>query len=178
MRLFISITPPPDITHELIRIQEQVQHKELFQATYTKPKNLHCTVSFLGNIAKHNYNALLHLFKTIEYNTFTVTLANLQLHQEHNSVRAVLLVTVISPELARLAHTLAVQFNQTPRPFLGHITLARVKQLLKSPASVTTALSTINVLTLAWYVTHIELQQSILNQKGPVYTKLASVTLR
>lgn len=177
MRLFISITPAPDIVHELIRIQKQIQQTQIFDATYVKPENFHATLLFFGTVAQTKLDHLIHMLNTVQYNQFTITLSRVELYQDHDNKHAVLWVTLDSPELAQLADKLAHVFGRTTRPFIGHITLARIKKLRVSPGVVRTVISQLTRVSLSWTATSIELQQSVLTAQGPTYTLLARTSL-
>lgn len=130
MRLFIGIGLPPTLSESLTRAAHTLIAPEpQSRVTWTRPENLHLTLSFLGQVDPARLNSIEQALATIRTNAL-----HLHLDGVGTFPNAGILYAQIKPSTALL--NLAEQvfrsledcgFPREQRPYTPHITLARSK---------------------------------------------------
>jgi len=133
MRLFIGIALPPSLSallakaaHTLIATEGQQRPR----ITWTRPENMHVTLSFLGQVDPSRLDQIQHALATIH-----APQLKLQLNGVGSFPKSGILHTQIkpSPSLLNLAEQVfqsmeTCGFPRERRPYTPHITLARSKE--------------------------------------------------
>jgi RNA 2',3'-cyclic 3'-phosphodiesterase len=174
MRLFISINPTEEIKTYLVQVQKELQAKELLQAVYVLPDQLHITLVFLGNTEALYLPEIIKKLSQIQEAPFNLTLNNLEINSWHHP--RVLWLTVSAPELAQLVEKIETALELAPkhkREFKGHITIARVKQLCNKQA-LHNFIASNQVPNLNWTVDSFSLVESLTLPQGALYTTIAT----
>ena len=133
MRLFIGIALPPSLSallakaaHTLVAAEGQPRPR----ITWTRPENMHVTLSFLGQVDPSRLDQIQHALATIH-----APQLKLQLNGVGSFPKSGILHTQIkpSPSLLNLAEQVFQSmeicgFPRERRPYTPHITLARSKE--------------------------------------------------
>lgn len=186
MRLFWAINLPPAIKSRLAGLQNELKSIPC-DAKWVEEKNLHFTVKFLGNV---DVSLITQLVSKVGAaldgcQPFFLELGGTGVFPNFKSPRV--FWVGLKGEIDRLmqiqqkteeAH-LSLGFPPEKQKFTPHLTLAR----LRSQRGIADLKQKINiledkVLSLGHFkVTSIDLMQSELTKKGPIYTPVAQVKL-
>ncbi|OGT07759.1 MAG: 2'-5' RNA ligase [Gammaproteobacteria bacterium GWE2_37_16] len=137
-RTFIAITLSYSLQKEITKIIAQLKKEPLYHSIrWTKPKNLHLTLRFLGDITQDQLAKIsLELFSCLsKLRSFTLQFDTLIPFPDTHSPIALVLKPVTSNELNNLAHIIdncVLQYgvSSEKRAFHPHLTLARIKHKL------------------------------------------------
>lgn len=164
--MFLAVTPPP----EVIDIISDLPTRPLRGVRYTKRKQWHITLRFLGDCERHQALAALG---SLHAPAAAITLGP-DVSMLGNRV-------VIIPAMGLDATAAAVDDaygdigEATDREFFGHLTLARLKgRPLRDPSMVSVLGSPIST---TWQVDTIDLWKSEVKPEGAVHTLVASQEL-
>ena len=165
-RMFLAITPPPEVIDAIADLPT----KPLRGVRYTKRKQWHITLRFLGDCERHEALGALAGF---EGTGTTVTLG------PEVGLLGTRVVVVPADGLDALAEQVDTAFGHvgepTDREFSGHLTIARLKgRPLKDPTLVSVLGAPIST---TWPVDTIDLWKSEVTQDGAVHTLVATQTL-
>jgi RNA 2',3'-cyclic 3'-phosphodiesterase len=165
MRYFIALELPEAIKQEICSVQKQLKILDLFRGTYVAADNLHVTLLFLGSLEEPEKEAVIQKMSLITTPPFTLQL----LSAEVPSWRPprVLWVATHTEDLTTLfteISTLVPEYTEK-RPYKGHITLARIRNI-EDPQPLKHALSSLEIHPLSWQVTSVSLFQSHTPQTG------------
>jgi 2'-5' RNA ligase len=171
MRLFVAVTPPPAVV-DLLR---SVPRPQVDRVRWTTPEQWHVTLRFLGEVP--------------EPGPVAESLAAVPGHVDAGGVavhigpalawfagRRILQVPVAGLDgLAAAVRTMTARWGAPldDAPFVGHITLARVRGRGRGPAHL--AAGSIDA---SWRADAVELMSSTLAPDGSRYTTEARVPLR
>ncbi|MFC2023989.1 RNA 2',3'-cyclic phosphodiesterase [Chloroflexota bacterium] len=187
IRGFIAIELPPEITLKLGQLQAQMKAGEQPWVKWVKPKGIHLTLKFLGNMAAANTAAVTRAIKeaTAGINPFPLEVKDLGVFPNPKRVQVAWVgingeVAKLNQIKARLDANLApLGFTPEARPFTPHLTLAR----LKIHASPEQRQNFGRLITASHFeageimVDAVSLMQSQLTPDGAIYTQLSSVRL-
>lgn len=180
MRLFISVPIDENIQHELEFLQNQVKKTNLVYATYPNSNNLHITLNFLGNRTESYLQDIIENLEKISFEVFFVTLEKIELVK--SKYHWLIWVSVKSDKLIELAQKICSylsKFSSQPQyNFSPHITIARVKKILKNSGLLTATIKSLKIRPLVWKIDKFELVESILNSTGPIYKIIHSFKLK
>lgn len=128
-RMFVAITPPP----EIVDIVSDLPTKAVRGVRYTRRKQWHISVRFLGDVARHD---ALDAFSNVAASAAAVTLG------PQVALLGTRIVMVPVAGLDALAEVVDSCFSDVgearQHPFAAHLTLARLKgRPLKDPSLVT-----------------------------------------
>ena len=186
LRLFWAINLPVSIRARLAEVQGKLK-KVPCDVKWVEEENLHLTMKFLGNVEVSQLSGLVEAVKDALGHTpsFALSLGGLGFFPD--ALRPRVLWAGLHGDLGRLrqiheqltkAH-LSLGFPDEKRSFSPHLTLAR----LHSSREIKSLVSRVNELgQVIGQLGHLEVQsvdlmQSELNRRGPVYTLLAEVKL-
>jgi len=165
-RMFLAVTPPP----EVIDIISDLPTRALRGVRYTKRKQWHITMRFLGDCERHH---ALNALETLQAPAADVTLGP--------DVTLLGNRVVMIPAIGLDATAAAVDDaygdigEATDRDFVGHLTLARLKgRPLRVPSMVSVLGAPISA---TWHVDTIDLWKSEVTQEGAVHTLVATQQL-
>jgi len=191
-RLFIAINLAPELEKQLGYLLDQLRD---FPYLKTADKNqLHLTLAFFGDIDEDKIPIIADILNKLSQETTGIILEPLppelispphhspSLHSQlntHNSqlspFRGIWLAIKPNPALEQLANNLRAQLNSAefapdPKPFNGHITLARSKTDRLSPELQQWLSDRANTNFPASPVSKVILYSSQLTPTGPVHT--------
>lgn len=176
IRAFIAVELTPDVQDILAVVQAQLK-KSGADIKWVRPKNIHLTLKFLGNIPSENitriYDAMRDTVK--EQHPFSITLTHIGAFPKIERPKVVWIgaeenqsdIRQISTSLEeRLA---SLNFKKEERDFKAHITIGRVRSSLNRHHLIK-ALKTFRLEhAIIQHVDHITLFKSTLTPKGPIY---------
>jgi len=184
MRVFISIDINNDLKQKLSETQYQLTSLNC-DIKWVEKENLHFTLKFIGEINEIELrNIKLVLRKLlIDKLTFTISIENLGTFPEKQSPRIIwagvnkgkdqlcFLSKIINDELEKIG------IKREAREFIPHLTLGRIR----SKYNIDKLTTKINEISNSYFgesvVNKIILMQSILTQKGPIYTSIEEYNL-
>ena len=175
LRLFIAVDMPPAVKEEVLRIQNYVKKKELLKGKFTAPDQIHITLKFLGDVPAELLPKIDGALKTIYLNTMKAQLGSLDLFSSGKIIK-ILFLNVVCPELSMLAkeieERLGQWFEPERRPFVSHVTLARIKGV-EDRERLAREINHCVVNPLSFEIDQFVLKQSVLLPEGPIYTDIA-----
>ncbi len=181
-RIFIAINLPDQIKKRLLNFQRDWA---ALPVRWTKEKNLHITLAFLGYVDNQELLEICQLTRQVveRYQSFEINLKRIYLGPPNKPARMIWLEGEENLSLARLKDDLektlfksSTSYFNHGHPFRVHITLARIRprewRQLPSKPSVEKEVS------LAFSVNSVEVMESYLTKKGPDYSRLESILLK
>jgi 2'-5' RNA ligase len=135
MRLFIGIGLPPTLSEALSQAARTLIAQPKQNITFTRPENMHVTISFLGQVDPSRLN-------NIQQSLADLNAAPLSLHLDGVGTfpNAGILFAAIkpTPSLLNFAEHVTQSmescgFPREQRPYHPHITLARIKARINLP---------------------------------------------
>lgn len=173
MRTFISIKLPPKI---LIKVKEIQDSLPEFSGKKTEIKNLHLTLKFLGEISSEKLEEVKAKLQEIDFFNFEAELKEVGFFDNPNN--GIVWVSLSNCEnLQRKIDALLENLFARERRFMGHITIARVKEV-KDKRSFIENLKKIKVPKLFFIVDKFYLIESQLNKEGPDYITIENYSLK
>lgn len=162
-RMFLAISPPPEVIDAI----SDLPTKALRGVRYTKRKQWHLTLRFLGDCERHE---ALNALESLEAPAVTITLGS---QVELLGTRVVIVpADGVDPVAAAVDETFAGVGEPTEREFFGHLTIARLKgRPLRDPSMVSVLGAPIST---TWHADTIDLWKSEVTQEGAVHTLVAS----
>lgn len=134
-RVFCAIDLPPDLKQKLADHIDQLKRTTDVNSGWTRPKNIHLTIKFLGNISPSGVaklsEAASRAVKSVR--SFKLSAAHCGVFPTHGSPRVLWIgITDSSGDLGRLHARLdeeceAAGFPKETRAFHPHLTLARIR---------------------------------------------------
>ncbi len=186
LRLFWAVNLPAETKKKLSGIQLKLKNISC-DAKWVEEENLHFTMKFLGNVEVSAVPALVDAVKAALAGVPAFTIRPLGMGFFSGAARPRVLWVGLQGEMGRLqkiyeqinrAH-LPLGFPQEKRPFSPHLTLAR----LRSGKGSETLVMKVNEMSPdieqigSLKIRSVDLMQSELNRRGPIYTPLAKVEL-
>ncbi|HLN04724.1 MAG TPA: RNA 2',3'-cyclic phosphodiesterase [Acidimicrobiales bacterium] len=174
MRLFVAVSPP----EEVLALVEALPRPNLAKLRWTTPAQWHVTLRFLGEVEDPGpvVEALRGVPAALHDAGVEVVEAELGPAVAWFTGRRILQVPVSGTEvLADPIITATSKWGDPPEhgPFVGHLTLARVRGSAKGPANLAGT-----PIRAAWRVDGFVLVSSTLGPGGAHYETLESVPLR
>jgi RNA 2',3'-cyclic 3'-phosphodiesterase len=179
-RAFLAIDLPETTKKELEKLIVVLKKKlNTPKIKWVNPKNLHLTLKFLGDINEkqkeclaQNAPKLLHAFLP-----FQINFSTLKLFPSLNHPRVIALFPFAHDQLLKIALTLEnlafqIGIAKEKRPFLPHLTLARISNEKFFP------LPKVPLPNLSFLVDQIKLFKSELHPESSIYTELFSFKLK
>ena len=172
MRCFIGIDLPFEAIKKIQKIQKKLEPN--FAGRLTSSENLHLTLKFLGKIEDSVINDVKKRLFSIMHPPFESTLKDVGIFSQ--KFIKIIWVKVSDVPLQPLVDNCLNEIFELENRFMGHITIARVKNL----ADKTSFLQLINVTTVnevSFMVKDFCLKESILTSDGPVYKDIVRYKL-
>lgn len=159
MRTFLALEIPPNIKLKMAAIQKGLQQEKII-GRWTKLENLHLTLVFFGNL-KPDFQKI----KKIKPVDFKLQFLKLEAFPSIKKAKIIYLkLDGDLPELERIRN----QFIEEKRPFVAHLTLAR----LKKPQNLGQVFTQIKIPKIKFTANQISLFSSTLTPSGPIYKKI------
>ncbi|MDP8260609.1 MAG: RNA 2',3'-cyclic phosphodiesterase [Candidatus Gygaella obscura] len=182
MRSFIAI----ELDKKTIAVIKEIQ-KELKKSCNSlkliKPKNIHITLKFLGDINEKQYLKIKSILSSTakEFSWFKLNISKIGCFPNYNSARIVWLGIENEKHLSSMAGEISSKINKTidtkdNRPFKTHITIARLKN--KSKDINKELFFKLTKINCTMNVDKIALIKSTLTTQGSIYEKLYEVNLK
>jgi len=190
MRLFLAINLPQTIKKELADLQQEIKNSFPMEAAdavakWVIPANLHLTLLFLGEVGDKEMPFLIKAVETAVKNIPPIVLhLNKICYGPTKKIPPQFIWVKIAPNqiLQKICKELGSVRNQVPynagRAFVGHITLARVKEWVWKKIDPEEQPEIVQEIDLKFTARHIEIMQSQLKRIGPEYTILQSFPLK
>ncbi|MFN4133485.1 MAG: RNA 2',3'-cyclic phosphodiesterase [Candidatus Hadarchaeales archaeon] len=184
VRAFIAIKISEEVRQKLVQIQEPLA-KAGAQLKLVEPENLHLTLKFLGEVQQEKIEAIVERIReaVVGVQSFDIHVARVGVLPNVNYVRVVWAgVADGSDQVVELQRRIDAQLAPLGFPpernFHPHVTIARVKFLREKArfAEFLKAAAGMDFGTTKVY--SVSLEQSILTQKGPIYSTLSEVELK
>lgn len=184
IRTFIAIELDPATQRHLQIIQEDLRQIGA-DVKWVKPKNIHLTLKFMGNVHLNQIAAIAKAIKECLRNThkFTIELSHLGAFPQIENPRVVwvglkngqkesmAIATSLETHLEKLG------IKKEIREFDPHITIGRLRSSRKKGALVKAIKSYSFKSTMIQPVTHVTLFKSTLTSQGPIYEILEKVSV-
>ncbi|MCK9362555.1 MAG: RNA 2',3'-cyclic phosphodiesterase [Syntrophales bacterium] len=181
-RLFLAIAPPDGLNREIARLQGRLQRIVTGNIRWVKPEGLHLTLKFFGDVSAMEVEQISAACgqAAAADAPFTLSLRGLGTFPSAKRPRVVYLemegdtkrLTVFQAKLEKKLSEMS--FPREERPFLPHLTLARIKTL-SEPDSLLRELSASSAYEARQFTaSELCLFKSDLTPGGAIYTKLAA----
>ena len=164
MRCFIGIDLPSSAIKEIERLQNKIEPH--FTGKVTESKNLHLTLKFLGEIDNDTLKKVKKKLFLIKFQPFELYIDKLGVFSK-KFVKIVWVKVFNVPLQQLIDNSLADIFEKEWR-FMGHITIARIKNL-KNKNSFLELINKTKVNKIVFMIKEFYLKESILQKEGPVY---------
>ena len=168
-RCFIAFDLPSAILAELKHLQKIIQQKNFFRGTYPPATQLHLTLKFLGEIDEKKIEETKKQLNTIRLAPFTVSFGSLGLFSPQ-SPHILWIQTFGAEQLQKFIDKILSYLFVPEHRFMGHITLARIKQLARKKALL--QFLPTPVLSQPFTIDRFYLKKSELLPRGPLYKNL------
>ena len=188
IRSFIAIELPDEVKLEIANLQAQLKSGLSFGFKWVDPNSIHLTLKFLGNVAQDKIEEVTEALKAAAEGITPFRLKIKDLGVFPNPRRIQVVWVGMSGEIDKLVklqkqvdlNLTSLGFTPESRPFVPHLTLARVRaQLMPAEGQ------KFNELLLGTRfeasgeiaVDAISLMRSQLTPQGAIYTRISSVPL-
>lgn len=180
MRLFLALELPKSVKEEIAKIQSRLRSAGL-KAAWAKPEQSHLTLIFWEDFPEEKIDFLTLTLKKILSNSspFPLGLGKLDTFPRPTRPR-VLILKIEDPggKLPSLVNALKKDLAknrlfQEERPYVGHLTLGRIRKYRKAPIN----LPKVDI-HLSFSAQRIALIKSQLTASGPIHTDLQVFPLR
>jgi len=128
MRTFLAIDLPDEVEAAIARLQQPL--RELPGIKLSRPEQCHLTLKFLGEIDESRADELRVALREVRHATFELRLTRLGVFPDTRRPRVIWLGVSESVELQALARSVdqATNVIALDKPFVAHLTLARIKE--------------------------------------------------
>ncbi|MCL5875716.1 MAG: RNA 2',3'-cyclic phosphodiesterase [Candidatus Dependentiae bacterium] len=180
-RLFIALDLPIEVQQHFYEVCTCFEEKKLFQGRCIAPQQIHLTLLFLGDVAEENIPTIQQSLAAIKVFSFAVKTSNLGVFYTGNKIK-ILHVEVYSPELSELVekiHQLLMPYKPQKinnKPFVGHITLARIKNVLNEDLFLQ-EIAAYPLESMTFKANSFSLMESILSYEGASYKFITTYDL-
>jgi 2'-5' RNA ligase len=184
IRTFIAVELPEKIISSISRVQEDIRSYG-FKVRWVRPKNIHLTLKFLGNVKKADIDKVGEaIFKSVKgYSPITLKAKGIGTFPGIKRPRVIWvgisgqLDLIIGLHKALDEKLEAIGFPRENRSFKGHLTLGRIKAKI-DPRRFGDALNEfVGFESESFVADRIVLFKSELKPSGAVYTKLIEASL-
>jgi len=183
LRAFIAIEIDEAVRQKLVAAQRQLADTGA-QLRLVEPENIHVTMKFLGDIRENQIGAITDAVQTAVAGVgpFDISVRGIGVFPDLRYIRVIWAgvsdgreqVTSIQK---RADQNLAELGFKPERDFVPHLTLARAKSAAGKERLVEFLKSMTNAEFGSCRVGAVELKQSTLTPKGPIYSTLAHIEL-
>lgn len=180
-RAFIAIDVSEEVRQKLVEVQRKLAATGA-QLKLVEPENIHVTIKFLGDVGHERLNEIVDALRRAVANLpqFEMEVRGMGVFPNLHYMRVIWAGIANGRE-----KVIAAQKNvdqelqklgfQPERDFVPHLTLARVKSAIQKNKLIALIKDMSSEEFGRTQATSIELKQSILTSKGPIYSTLASV---
>lgn len=188
LRLFIAVELPQEVMDEVLRIQGYLKKRNVFEGKYTHQGGIHITLKFLGDTLAETLAQVTGALKafsgsiapTSEQRIVKARLGGFDIFSSGQDIK-VLFLNVQCPELtllvAQLDCLLAPWYKKEERPFVAHLTLARIKRV-PDREKFFAVLQECAIKKLEFTIDRFVLKKSELTPEGPLYGDIATYGLK
>ena len=177
MRVFVAIPLPAHLKANLVALQQEFRPVPL-AATWVREAGFHVTVKFLGDVDSSQIKSIISCLATTAQHChpFSLLLAGVGVFPHESSPRVLWVgVQDIGGDLRHMqqaldAHLMQVGFPPENRPSAPHLTLARVKRILRRGDFLAALKLHRETVVGQLDVGHIELMESRLHPSGARYS--------
>jgi RNA 2',3'-cyclic 3'-phosphodiesterase len=176
-RCFIALDFPRDIRNEIKRIQNRLWKKTLFTGKLTELENLHLTLKFLGEIDEKVTEEVKRKLNNLDFERFVCKLGRVGVFSS-NFIRIVWIEVKGRGAFDlqnKIDEKLEGLFKKEER-FMGHITIARVKNV-RDKKALLEYLKSLKPQDKNFEVNEFYLKESELSSEGPVYKDIQGYKL-
>ncbi len=183
VRAFIAIDIDEATRHQLVNAQQQLIETGA-QLRLVEPQNIHVTIKFLGEVPEDKIPAIADAIRAAVKNIepFDIHVRGIGVFPSLKYIRVVWAGVAEGRD-----HVIAIEQNldreleplgfRPERDFVPHLTIARVKTARHKEKLATLIEGMINAEFGVTHARAIELKQSKLTPKGPIYSTLARIEL-
>ncbi len=172
MRAFIAVPVPA-----LAKLIEASDFLKEFDVKIVDPEKLHVNISFLGDIDERRKIEVLEAMEKVkDFGSFTVPIKEISAFPSKEHIN-VIWASAKSEELKNIANTINSELHpqslKNAKPFIPHITLARVKKRVSPEIKKVFEMRNFG----SFDVDRVILYKSTLTPKGPIHNEISSVEL-
>ena len=183
VRAFVAIDVNEDVRRKLVAAQEQLSATGA-QLKLVEPSNIHVTMKFLGEVPDHRIDEIANALRNAAAGVkrFVISVRRIGVFPNLRYIRVVWAgVAGGRDEVIDLQRRIDRELRPLgfapERDFVPHLTLARVKSAARREELVAAVKRMSTIEFGASEVYAIELKQSTLTSKGPIYSTLAQIEL-
>jgi 2'-5' RNA ligase len=166
MRAFLCIELGKEANEELTRAIEELKKSKLIIGKYVESKNLHLTLKFFGEISDDDVTNIKNKLETLKFRKFDAELEQVGYFSE-DFIR-VLWAGIKCAEIKGLVGKIEELFGRNDKNS-GHITIARIKKI-SDKNKFKEFIKGLKIKKVKFHVDKISLKQSVLTEKGPIYS--------
>ena len=175
-RLFLAVSLPMDLKRELFGIQKEINNQleeDFVEAKVFKwvmMENLHLTLKFIGEVGEKQISEIINNVEQITKNQKSFIIKTKEVC--YNDIKKCPCLIWLTTEKNKDLENLAKKFDE--KKFLGHITLARIKEWAFKKIEIEERPSVIQEIKREISVKSIELMESVLKKTGYEYRIIKS----
>jgi 2'-5' RNA ligase len=186
VRVFIAVELPDTVKKSLGNLEDRLRSGK-YRAKWVAPESIHLTLKFLGNISADSTGDVTRVMQQAAIGIPPFQLSVTGLGVFPNAQRVQVVWAGVTGDLERLIQVQkrldlgleSLGFVLESRPFTAHLTIARMRD--EASATERQAIGRLVAGEAfeggSFMVQSISLMRSQLRREGPIYTRLASVTL-
>lgn len=170
-RLFVAIDLPQSVIQYFVSIQQALAQQNLFQERLTKPEHLHLTLKFIGEVDVQAIQRCAQALRAVSFPRMSALLGLLGLFSQSRGA-AIVWIAVEADGIEHLARALDDVLKpwtgQESRPFVSHITIARIKAV-PDQEKLLAYLAAVPRQSIEFEIAEFVLKESVLSEQGPTY---------
>ena len=176
-RLFVCIWIPREIIERLKGIQNELKETGV-KAKFVEDKNLHVTVTFLGDVEENKINEIKMKLDSClnDISEFHVKLKNLKIIPSENYIRVIgirIESDGLKKVIKKVGGSVGGSFHEEQK-----VTLCRVKNVSNKILLKNFIEKNRNIDLGSFHVKNISLVKSTLTSRGPVYENIHKIKLK
>jgi len=167
MRCFVAVEMPPEVKDYLFELVKKIKGKDI-KVNFTAKKNLHLTLSFLGEIDNNKVSEAIKALRDLKVGGFSVKLSGSGVFND----RVLWVGLVPEKEIFNLANKVdesLIMFAKDRQEFKSHVTLGKVKEF-KDKKKFLERFSKLEVKPIQFEIKEFRLHKSVLSREGPKHT--------
>lgn len=176
MRCFICIDLPREVQSELARLQSELPSDS--KLILVKPKDIHLTIKFLGDIDENKAERIKDLLKKLNFQKFKAKINGSGFFPTPSFIRVIWAGLEPKAEFEKIHaivdKLLSLEEFKPDKEWQNHATLARVKWIRDKNAFIE-QIKQIKLKPIEFTVDNIKFKKSTLTPEGPIYEELLSL---
>lgn len=176
MRCFICIDLPKEVQNEMARIQSELPKDS--KLIIVKPKDIHLTLKFLGDIDEDKIEKVKDLLKKINFQKFKAKVNGSGFFPTPSFIRVVWAGIEPKQEFEKIHEIieklLSLEDFKPDKGWQNHATLARVKWI-RDKNEFVDKIKQIKLKPIEFIIDNIKFKKSTLTPEGPVYEDLLNL---